>query len=96
MSEVVPIGEEERRKLTIKFRAPPLPYEEIADLLRRGFDVFVSGMTTKKAYYAKRRLGRLVGQRINAWPATFDRNLGYLFSTKSGEEIVGRRKIASY
>ena len=89
---IVPVGEGERKRLTIKFRSPSLPYEEIAELIRQGFDVFISKVTTRTAYYAKRRLSQLLGKQVNAWPATFDRTPGYLFSIRTGEEVLGTQR----
>jgi hypothetical protein len=93
---VIRIKDEEREKLVVKFRSPSLPYEEIAGMIREGYDVFISSVTARTVYYAKRRLSELVGKDVNAWPATFDRTPGYLFSTRGPQEIVGRRKIAHY
>lgn len=92
----VPVGEGEREKIEIRSRAPNLPYPEIADLMRQGLDVFISNLPTRSAYYAKQRLSELLQKRVNAWPAKFEGLPGYLFSTRSEEEIAGRRKVAKY
>jgi len=94
MERIKPIGEKEREKVTIKAKSPPIPYEEVAELLRKGYDVFISNLPRRTAYYARKKLSILLGNEIHAWPATFERTAGYLFSTQG--EVTGRRKLAKY
>ena len=93
-SRPVPV-EEAEGELVIKTRGRRISYEKVAELMRQGYDVFISDLPRRSAYFGKHQLAKLLGMKTEAWPASLDRVPGYLFTTR-GEEITGRRKIARY
>jgi hypothetical protein len=94
-SHIIPIDKKTEGKLVIKTRGERISYDEVAKLMRNRYDVFISNLPRRSAYFAKHRLEKLLGERTNAWSASLDHVPGYLFTTK-GEKILGRRKIARY
>ena len=94
-SRIIPVDEKTEGKLTIKTRGERISYDKVAELMRNGYDVFISNFPRRSAYFAKHRLEKLLGERTDTWPASLDRVPGYIFTTK-GEKILGRRKIARY
>jgi hypothetical protein len=57
--------------------------------------VFISNLPRRSAYFAKKRLGKLLGENTTAWPASLDGVPGYLFTTEK-KITLGRKKIARY
>jgi len=94
-SRIIPIDKKTGGELVIKTRGERISYDKVAELMRNGYDVFISNLPRRSAYFAKHRLEKLLGKRTDAWPASLDRVSGYLFTTK-GEKIFGRKKIARY
>jgi hypothetical protein len=71
-----------------------IPYREVAEELGAGREVLLEGISRQLAYYASRRLSKMLGEEVAYAPAEFDGRLsgrkklvkGYAFFLKKGEE----------
>ena len=68
-----------RGELKVKYRQY-IPYEEVANALKSGHDVFFSNLKRQTAYKAAKKLSRMVGKEVIAVPCEADGEKGYAFT----------------
>lgn len=68
-----------------------MPYDKIAEALLSGKDVIVTGISRQVAFFAAKKLSRLVKDEVVALPTVDEGEKGYLFTTK-GAIIEWARK----
>jgi len=60
-----------------------IPYREIAEELKEGREVLLEGISRQLAYYASKKLTKMLGEEVNHAPAEFN-----------GKFKSGREKLA--
>ena len=71
-----------RGELDIRLRMK-IPYDTVAEGIKSGHDVFVSDIGRQTAYYASKKLSKMVGDEVVALPTIVDGEKGYFFTTKT-------------
>ncbi len=60
-----------------------IPYEKIIEGLKSNHDVVVTGIKPQTAYYASKKLTKMLGEEVIALPSVYQKEKGYVFTTKS-------------
>ena len=60
-----------------------IPYDKIIEGLKSNHDVVVTGIKPQTAYYASKKLTRMLGEEVIALPSFYLNERGYVFTTKS-------------
>lgn len=76
---------------TIRLRTKRIPYQKIASLLLNGHDIFIV-CERRKASYIRRKLEKLVGELIEAYPCIYNERIeGYSFRISGIQQMIDKK-----
>jgi len=85
--EVIKIDRDDMVRLKVKVKRK-VPYDKIIELMVEGHEVFIPDIDRRVAWHVKKRLSKMIGAEVIAYPSEFQGMSGYLFKISLVEQLL--------